>query len=65
MTKADSPFGPYQNEHSLFVWFDESGEKVQKIEEMFDNVVMNEFLPKIQAYVAEQRNGSKEVAAAA
>lgn len=28
---------------------------MQKLEEMFDNVVMNEFLPKIQAYVAQQR----------
>ncbi len=54
LTKADTPFGPYANEHSLFVWFDETGEKVQKIEEMFDAIVMQNFLPKLEKYKAEQ-----------
>jgi hypothetical protein len=53
VTKADTPFGPYKNEHALFLWFDESGEKVNKIEEMFDGLVMKEFLPKIMAHVAQ------------
>jgi hypothetical protein len=55
LSKADSPWGPYRNEHALFLWFDESGEKVRKIEELFDTVVMNEFLPKIQQYAAQQK----------
>lgn len=54
MTKADSPLGPYNNEHALFLWFDESGEKVNKIEEMFDGVFMKDFLPKLQHYMAQQ-----------
>ncbi|PHH92986.1 hypothetical protein CDD83_2819 [Cordyceps sp. RAO-2017] len=52
-TKADTPFGPYENEHSLFVWFDETGGKVQKIEEMFDTLVMQEFQPQIENYLAQ------------
>ena len=55
VTKADTPFGPYNNEHSLFLWFDETGENVQKIEEMFDAVVMKDFLPKLEQYVAQQK----------
>jgi hypothetical protein len=59
LTKADSPFGPYSNEHALFLWFDKSGEKVQKIEELFDTVVMKTFLPKIEQYVAQQKAAAK------
>ena len=55
LAKADAPWGPYQNEHALFVWFDESGEKVNKIEELFDTVVMNEVLPKIHAVVGRMK----------
>ena len=54
LAKADTPIGPYQNEHACFVWFDESGEKVNKIEEMFDGVFMNEFLPKLDKYIGEK-----------
>lgn len=55
LTKADTPFGPYRNEHALFLWFNEIGDRVQKIEEMFDAVVMKEFLPKLDKYVAENK----------
>lgn len=55
LTKADTPVGPYSNEHALFIWFDESGKKVQKIEEMFDSVVMKDILPKLEKYKAEQQ----------
>jgi hypothetical protein len=57
LAKADAPFGPYQNEHALFMWFDESREKVVKIEEMFDTVVMKETLPKLDQYLASMKNG--------
>lgn len=59
LSKADSPWGPYSNEHALFLWFDESGEKVTKIEELFDTTVMNTFLPKIK-----ERAGQMKAAAA-
>ncbi|MCJ1275996.1 hypothetical protein MMC21_003801 [Puttea exsequens] len=54
LAKADTPIGPYNNEHACFVWFDESGEKVNRIEEMFDGVFMNEFLPKLDNYIGEK-----------
>lgn len=57
--EADTPFGPYHNEHALFLWFDESGEKVKKIEEMFDTVVMKDILPKINAYVARLKTNGE------
>jgi hypothetical protein len=57
MTEADTPFGPYRNEQSVFLWFNEKGE-VSKIEEMFDSAVMNDFLPKFRQYMAEKtQNG--------
>ncbi|KAL2168917.1 hypothetical protein VTG60DRAFT_6687 [Thermothelomyces hinnuleus] len=56
LSKADTPVGPYSNEHALFVWFDESGEKVTKIEEMFDSIVIKDFFPKVQAYIAQQKS---------
>ncbi|EEQ33884.1 hypothetical protein McanCB56680_006474 [Microsporum canis] len=54
ITTADSPFGPYKNEQACFVWFDESGEYVTRIEEMFDGVFMQNFLPKLEAYIKGQ-----------
>ena len=55
MTQANTPFGQFNNEHAVFLWFDESGKYVEKIEEMFDAVAMKEFLPKISQYVAQQK----------
>jgi hypothetical protein len=45
---------PYHNEQAVFVWFDESGENIAKIEEMFDAAFMDEFLPKFHHYMAEK-----------
>lgn len=53
LTKANTPVGPYQNEHALFIWFTEDGKKVEKIEEMFDGVFMKEFMPKMEKHIAE------------
>lgn len=39
----------------MFVWFDESGEKINKLEEMFDSVVMRDILPKLEQYKAEKQ----------
>lgn len=54
LSKANTPIGPYQNEHALFLWFDEDGKKVEKIEEMFDGVFMKDFMPKLEKYIAER-----------
>jgi len=54
VTDAESPFGRYHNEHCVFLWFDENGEKVERIEEMFDQIFMNDFLPKLEKYIAEK-----------
>jgi hypothetical protein len=54
VSKADTPFGPYTNEHALFLWFDETGEKVQRIEEMFDESAMKDFQPKFEKYLAQK-----------
>ncbi|EFX02673.1 NAD-dependent epimerase [Grosmannia clavigera kw1407] len=62
-TTADSPWGPYQNEYALFLWFDKTGEKVQNIEELFDTIVMDTFLPKIQACTNEIMAKKKRAAA--
>ncbi|KAI1635393.1 hypothetical protein F4809DRAFT_453304 [Biscogniauxia mediterranea] len=56
--KADTPFGPYTNEHALFLWFDETGQKVSKIEEMFDSDAMKDFLPKFERYTAQLKGSS-------
>lgn len=59
---ANTPFMPYRNEQAVFLWFDESGEKVDKIEEMFDSAFMEDFLPKFQGYWAEKVKASGETA---
>lgn len=59
IAKADTLLGPYNNEHALFLWLDESGEKVEKIEEMFDDAAMKDFLPKFEQYVAQQKAQAK------
>lgn len=60
VTDAESPFGPYHNEHSVFVWFDESGQQVKRIEEMFDQIFMNNFLPKLEKYIAEKEQAEAQ-----
>lgn len=49
-TTADTPFGPYNNEHAIFLWFNEAGDEIVKIEEMFDQFTMKEFLPQLMKY---------------
>jgi hypothetical protein len=51
-TKADTPAGPFHNEAAVFIWFDESGEKVAKLEEMMDSAVVKEVMPRLQPYLA-------------
>uniref|UniRef100_A0A915Q9E4 Dcr3 n=1 Tax=Diaporthe longicolla TaxID=54899 RepID=A0A915Q9E4_9PEZI len=49
-TTADTPFGPYTNEHAIFLWFNEAGDKIVKIEEMFDQFTMKDFAPQLEKY---------------
>ncbi|KAK4124751.1 hypothetical protein N657DRAFT_331757 [Parathielavia appendiculata] len=62
ITKADSPSGPYQNEHAVFLWFDESGEKVTRMEEMVDSAFLKDYMPKLQAFLAQQAAKSSAAA---
>ncbi|KAF2118821.1 hypothetical protein BDV96DRAFT_642992 [Lophiotrema nucula] len=52
--KADTPFGPYNNEHALFLWFDESG-NINKMEEMFDSAFMATFQPAFRDYLVSKQ----------
>ncbi|KAL2156765.1 hypothetical protein VTH82DRAFT_1511 [Thermothelomyces myriococcoides] len=56
LSKADTPIGPYKNEHALFLWFDKSGKKVDKIEEMIDQAVLKDFFPRLQVYMEQQKS---------
>ncbi|PPJ60178.1 hypothetical protein CBER1_08989 [Cercospora berteroae] len=53
LSESQTPFGLFKNEHAIFLYFDDSGEYVDRIEEMFDALAMKEALPKISAYVAK------------
>ncbi|WPA99640.1 uncharacterized protein RHO25_004258 [Cercospora beticola] len=53
LSESQTPFGLFKNEHAIFLYFDASGEYVDRIEEMFDALAMKEALPKISAYVAK------------
>ncbi|KAG5975002.1 hypothetical protein E4U55_007907 [Claviceps digitariae] len=44
--RADAACGEWVNEQALFIAFDESGEKVVRIEEMNDNAFRKEWDPK-------------------
>ena len=54
VTKADTPFGPYENEQAVFLWFNEEGDKIGKIEEMFDSAFMHGFLSRFREYMAKK-----------
>ncbi|KAG6003578.1 hypothetical protein E4U21_001865 [Claviceps maximensis] len=51
LTEADTPIGPYRNEQAVFLWFNSTGDKVQRLEELFDTAFMKEFVPKFTEYM--------------
>lgn len=51
LVKADTDFGPYENEQAVFIAFDESGEKVSKIEEMNDTAFRQAWDPKYYEHI--------------
>ncbi|TVY84587.1 Monooxygenase ptaG [Lachnellula suecica] len=59
VSQADTPFGvPWRNEYASFLTFDESGEKIVKLEEMVDSAFVKAFLPPFQKYMSEQASQS-------
>jgi ketosteroid isomerase-like protein len=55
VSKANTPFGPWTNEYAVFFTFDESGERIARIEEFVDSAFLNDFFPKFQGYLQEQQ----------
>jgi hypothetical protein len=50
--KADTGFGePYINEQATFLWFDETGQKVNRIEEMNDTAFRRDWEPKYYKHI--------------
>ncbi|KAK5654597.1 hypothetical protein OQA88_7227 [Cercophora sp. LCS_1] len=65
VSKAKTPFGAWTNEYAVFFTFDESGEKIAKIEEMVDSAFLNDFYPKFQNYLRQQQQQQQQVTAQA
>lgn len=51
VVKADTPFAEYKNEQAVFLTFDESGEKVCRIEEMNDTAFRKDWDPKYYKHI--------------
>jgi ketosteroid isomerase-like protein len=49
-SEAKSPIGLYSNEYAWFLQFNESGEKITKIEEFVDSAYITEFLAKLNPH---------------
>ncbi len=49
-TTGDTPFGPYRNEQSVWIWINDNCE-ICKIEEMFDSAAMGQFQPKFLKHI--------------
>ena len=52
-SKANTPYGEWNNEYAVFFTFDDSGKHISKIEEMIDSAFTKEFAPKFQQYLSE------------
>ncbi|KAG6052374.1 hypothetical protein E4U17_005872 [Claviceps sp. LM77 group G4] len=57
---GDTPFGPYHNEQAVFLWFNPKGDKVARIEELFDTAVMADFMPKFKKWAEENPGAGAE-----
>lgn len=51
---ATTAIGPYKMEAMIFMKFDETGEKIVKIDEMMDSAYMADFLAKLTAHMQSQ-----------
>ena len=51
---ATSAIGPYNMECVIIMKFDESGEKIVRIDEMMDSAYMTDYLAKLTAHLQSQ-----------
>lgn len=54
LSTGKTSFGDWASDYAVFFTFDESGEKIVKLEEMIDSAFMKDFFPKFQGYMREQ-----------
>lgn len=54
VSTATSAIGPYKMEAIILMNFDESGEKIVKIDEMMDSAYMANFLKKLTEHMESQ-----------
>ena len=54
---GDTPFGDFRwtNEYAMFVTFTEDGKQINRTEEMVNTAFYQEFFPKFQKYLSEQK----------
>ena len=57
LSTGKTSFGDWASDYAVFFTFDESGEKIVKLEEMVDSAFMKDFFPKFQGYMREQMAG--------
>ncbi|KAI1262154.1 hypothetical protein F5Y18DRAFT_161562 [Xylariaceae sp. FL1019] len=51
---ASTPVGPYANEYTLMLYFNEDGSRVVRFNEFVDSANSVTFFPKLREYVAKQ-----------
>ena len=54
VSKGDTPLGPWALEYAAFLTFNETGDRVARVEEMLDSAFMRDFGPKLGRYFQEQ-----------
>lgn len=52
---GESPVAEYKNEYAFFLEFNETGEKITRIEEFVDAAFSKSFLAKVKEYQAKQQ----------
>lgn len=52
---GDSPVAPYKNEYAFFLTFNETGDKITRIEEFVDAQFSQSFLAKVREYQQKQQ----------
>lgn len=53
VSSGDTSFGDFTNEYAVFIEFDETGEKITKLDEMMDSAFLMKFFPNFKKYLAE------------
>lgn len=50
---GETPIGHFANEYTFFLWFDESGEKLTRIDEFVDSGYTTQFFERLLGVVAQ------------